>query len=432
MNFIFKIKKLLKEDFFKSILTVMGGSTFSLLLPIVGSLWLVKLYDSASDFSPFALFISFCYTIAAFSNSHYTSAILVADNDRDSIVTLRLTMLLNTVFAVLAYLLIVIFGNYFLHFLNVTTSFYYTIWLVPITVLLMGINAAFTQWAFRQKDFKRISINRVMQALVTITTQTFFGFYFKNFQGLIIGFFLGQLFSSILLASQYIVNDNNLLTFISRIELRQIAKKYNIFFRFQTPADIINVLTQQLPSFLLSKYATSPTDLAYYGNAYRLIVGPSSIITGAIGDVFRQKADSDYKAEGNSLSIFLKTAKLLFLIMIVPCLVVVFFGPWLFSFLFGAEWKESGVYAQILIIMMLPKFITSPLSYMYIIARKQIEDFWIHIYILISSFSSFYIGYKLWGTTKMMLILFCINYAIIYISVFFRAKNFAKTPKIKS
>ena len=403
----------------------MGGSAFSLVLPIVSSLWLVRLYDAAVDFTPFALFISFCATLSALANSHYTTAILVADTEKESVNMLRLTLIINGIVAALVFLVLVFIRVPLLEFLKASPSFYYTVWLVPFTVLLMGVNAAFTQWAYRFKQFKRVAVNRMMQAFVTMICQTVFGLWFKNIQGLIIGYVAGQLMASVVLAYRCLHNDEQLLQPVPYTELQKDAKKYKLFFRFQTPADIINVFTQQLPSFLLSKFASSPADLGFYGQAYRLIVAPSSIITSAVSDVFRQKADEDYKTLGNAKAIFWRTAKLLLAIMVVPCIVVAVGGPWIFKFLFGTQWQSAGVYAQVLVIMMLPKFIASPLSYMYIIARKQVEDFWMHIYILISTFFSFYLGYKIYGTSVMMLTFFCINYALIYLFYFIRSYKFA-------
>ncbi len=407
----------------------MGGSTFSIVLPIISTLWLVRIYDAAQDFTPFALFISFCATLAALANSHYTTAILVADTERESITMLRLTLLINVIVAVSVSVLLIFTRVPLLGFLNASPSFYYTVWLVPLTVLLMGINTAFTQWAYRFKQFKRVAVNRMAQAVVTMLCQTAFGLWFKNIQGLITGFCIGQLIASCILAYRCLHNDRQLLLPVPHGELKKDAVKYKLFFRFQTPADIINVFTQQLPSFLLSKFAASPADLGYYGQAYRLIVAPSSIITGAVADVFRQKADQEYKEKGNAKAVFLRTAKILGAIMIVPCIVVAVGGPWIFKILFGAQWQSAGVYAQILIIMMLPKFIASPLSYMYIIARKQKEDFYLHIYIVVSTFASFYLGYKLYGTTIMMLTFFCINYAFIYFIYFVRSYKFSKNEK---
>ena len=425
MSVLSNLKHKLSEDFIKSILTVMGGSTFSIVVPVISTLWLVRIYDAADDFTPFALFISFCATLSALANSHYTTAILVADNERESVTMLRLTLIINVIVTAAVSLLLFFVRLPLLGFLNASPSFYYTVWLVPLTVLLMGINAAFTQWAYRFKQFKRVAVNRMAQAMVTMVCQTVFGLWFQNIQGLITGYCIGQLIASGILAYRCLYNDRQLMQPVHRSELKKDAVKYKLFFRFQTPADIINIFTQQLPSFLLSKFAASPGDLGFYGQAYRLIVAPSSIITGAIADVFRQKADQDYKEKGNARTIFLRTAKMLLAIMIVPCIVVAVGGPWIFKTLFGAEWQSAGVYAQILIIMMLPKFIASPLSYMYIIARKQKEDFWIHIYILISTFFAFYLGYKIYGTSIMMLTFFCINYAIIYLFYFGRSYKFA-------
>ena len=420
------LRQRLNEDFIKSILTVLGGSTVSLALPVISSLWLLRIYDAALDFTPFALFASFCATLSALANSHYTTAILVADNEKESVGVLRLTVIVNIIIAAAGIFLLIFIREPLLKFLKTSPSFYFTVWLAPITVLLMGINAAFTQWAYRFKQFKRVAVNRMVQAVVTVVCQTIFGLYFRNIQGLIIGFVIGQLIASLLLTFKCLKNDKQLLLPVTFPELRKDAKKYNIFFRFQTPADIINVFTQQLPSFLLSKFAVSPADLGFYGQAYRLMVAPSSIITSAIADVFRQKADQDYKEKGNAIEIFKRTAKILFIIMILPCLAIAFFGPWIFEILFGHQWATAGVYAQILVIMLLPKFIVSPLSYMYIIARKQVEDFYLHIYILASTVFAFYLGYKLYGTPEKMLLFFSINYAFIYVIYFFRSYKFAK------
>ena len=423
------LRQRLNEDFTKSILTVLSGSTVSLALPVISSLWLLRIYNAALDFTPFALFASFCATLAALANSHYTTAILVADNEKESVAVLRLTVIINIIIAVAGIFFLIFIREPLLKFLNTSPSFYFTVWLVPITVLLMGINAAFTQWAYRFKQFKRVAVNRMVQAVVTVVCQTAFGLYFKNIQGLIIGFVAGQLFASLLLTFKCLKNDKQLLLPVTVPELRKEAKKYNIFFRFQTPADIINVFTQQLPSFLLSKFAVSPADLGFYGQAYRLMVAPSSIITSAIADVFRQRADQEYKEKGNAVAIFRRTTRLLSLIMIPPCLLVAFAGPWIFKILFGAEWYTAGIYAQILVIMLLPKFIVSPLSYMYIIARKQVEDFYLHIYILLSTIFSFYLAYRLYGTTEKMLLFFSINYAIIYIIYYIRSNTFSKGKK---
>ena len=405
---------------------MLSGSGVALALPIISSFWLLRIYDTAVDFTPFTLFLSFCAVLSSFANSHYTTAILAADDDRDSAGVLRLTILINVVIALAFVVLLFFFRQSLLEFIKAPSSYYATVWLVPVTVLLMGVNAAFTQWAYRFKQFGRVAKNRIIQAVTTVSCQTLLGLLSMNIQGLIIGFIAGQLIASVLITYHSLANDIQLMQPLKVSDLRKDAVKYNLFLRFQTPADIVNVFTQQLPSLLLSKFAISTNEVGLYGQAYRLMVAPSSIITGAVGDVFRQRAAQDYKETGNAIQVFRRTTQLLFGIMIAPCLAVAFAGPWVFHLLFGEKWEGSGVYAQILVIMLLPKFIVSPLSYMYIIARKQIEDFYLHIYIFISTVVAFYLGYILYGTAEKMLLFFSINYAMVYVVFFVRSYTFAQ------
>ena len=420
------IKEKLNEEFTRNIFVVLSGSTAALALPIIGSLWLTRLYSPALDFTPLTLFVGFCYTLSALGNSHYISAILVADSDEDSSKLFSLSMLIDAFLTLVIFLVIFLFIDKIIAYFNAANTFYYTIWFIPLTFFVMGLNAAFTQWAYRCKEYKIISANRAFRAFVTVLLQTFFGVYFKNTQGLIIGFSIGNLIALLLLTYRCIKLDKTLLSMNNFNGLRQLAIKYKVFLKFQTFSDVINTVTQQLPNFLLAKFAINPADLGLYGQANRVIMAPSSLITGSVADVFKQKANDDFRKNGNAIAIFKKTRKLLFFVMIIPCLIIAVFAPSIFTFLFGEEWRESGVYAQIIMIMVFPKFIVSSLSYMYIIARKQREDFYLHIYVLGSTLLSFYIGYKLFETTEAMLLLFSINYAVIYGIYYVRSYKFAQ------
>ena len=183
MSIFANLKHKLNEDFTKNIVTVLGGSTISMILPVLSSLWLVRIYDVATDFTPFALFISFCATLSAVANSHYTSAILVADTEQESVNIIWLTLIINGIIAVFVTIALFFLRMSVLKFLNASPSFYYTIWLVPFTVLLMGINAAFTQWAYRFKQFKRITVNRIMQAVILWFVKLPLDYFLKTYRG---------------------------------------------------------------------------------------------------------------------------------------------------------------------------------------------------------------------------------------------------------
>ena len=285
------IKDKLNEDFTKNIFIILSGSTAALALPIIGSLWLARIYSPSLDFTPLALFVSFCYTLSALGNSHYISAILVADTDEDSSKLFSLSMLIDVFLTTIIFVIIFFFNDNIISFFNAPDTFYFTIWLIPLTVFVMGLNAAFTQWAYRYKEFKVISANRAFRAFVTVLFQTIFGVYFKPCQGLIVGFFTGQLLAVLLLSYKCLRIDGKFLSLENYKGLKDLAIKYKVFLQFQTFSDVINTVTQQMPNFLLSKFAINPADLGLYGQANRVIMAPSSLITGSVADVFKQKAN---------------------------------------------------------------------------------------------------------------------------------------------
>ena len=111
-------------------------------------------------------------------------------------------------------------------------------------------------------------------------------------------------------------------------------------------------------------------------------------------------------------------AKGLFFLGIIPILIIIFTAPYMFSMVFGEEWELSGVFAQILAIFYLFKFIASPLSYMFYIAEKQRIDFFIHLYMLISTFIIMYFPKYFNITVESLFLIYSINLALIYTLTF--------------
>ena len=150
---------------------------------------------------------------------------------------------------------------------------------------------------------------------------------------------------------------------------------------------------------------------------------PIQLISSSISSIFREKAIKDYFEFGNCLHIFRKTAFSLILFSLIPLTIVLLFGPFLFSFVFGSKWHDAGVFAQILSPMYFFNFIVSPLTYTYYIAQKQKEDLVLHILFLISAGIVFYLGKDI--SISQLLINYSILFCILYLVYFFRSLKFA-------
>jgi O-antigen/teichoic acid export membrane protein len=127
----------------------------------------------------------------------------------------------------------------------------------------------------------------------------------------------------------------------------------------------------------------SPAVGGLYFLAITVTLMPAYLLGTAALAVFKNKTQEDLKRTGSCSTIFIKTGLVLFSIGAVPALLLIFFGPTLFTFVFGPEWREAGEYAKILAPLALIQLVYLSLSYILIIREKLFLDLIIKIVTLI-------------------------------------------------
>ena len=148
---------------------------------------------------------------------------------------------------------------------------------------------------------------------------------------------------------------------------------------------------------------------------------PITFITKSVGLVFAQQATDEFNLKNNCKDSFLKTFKLLTILLAPPFIILLLFGPNIFEFIFGVNWRVAGEYVQILSIMFYLRAITSPLTYIFIIVNKQNEDFWLHILTLILISACLYLSSIYLKNVKGTLVFYSISYSCIYLYYLYRA-----------
>jgi len=185
----------------------------------------------------------------------------------------------------------------------------------------------------------------------------------------------------------------------------------------------------QIPVILLSSFFGASVT-GFFSLSQRIIAAPGSLIGVSVGDVFRQHASVEFKETGNCLKTFMKLFRLLLVIALVPFTVILLFSPFLFSFVFGAEWRVAGEYAQIMTVMFFLSFVVSPLSNMLKKKKKQSIDLIIQIILFSFVTLSFIFGYKIFNHPKTAIALYTIVYSIKYCLEFYLSMQFSKGKHI--
>lgn len=417
----------LNSRFSKNVLTLVTGTAVAQAIPLGLSPVLTRLY-TPEDFGIFAIYMSIVAVGTVVVSLKYDLAIILPSDEKDAANITCLALITAVIISGILLILIFLFSDSLTSILVSETKQEKVIakWLyfVPFSVLLMGGFNAISFWFNRNSNYKVMAKSKVVNSGSMTGAQLLLGGLKKISIGLIGGFILGRLFAVLYLILGLRKGGNSFWRLYDKHKMMDMIKRYKRFPMFTLLGEFINVVSNQLPVFLLGRFFSAGI-LGNYSLMERVLNAPISLLGRSVLDVFKQKASEDYATIGNCKEIFLKTFKTLALLAIIPCLVIFFFGPFLFKLIFGESWTIAGEFAKILSILFFFKFIASPLSYMFNIAEKQHVDLIWQMGLLVATVTSFALGI-LYNDVKWALTCFAVSYSLLYIINLYLSYQFAK------
>lgn len=400
-----------RTSFAGDVLKLVLGTAFAQLLGILASPILTRLYTPEA-FGVFAIFTSITAIISVITCLRYELAIMLPESDEEAANLLGVSLM----FAVMVSLLtvpIVWWGRgILLGWIN-TSSLAPYLWLVPVAVLFSGIFTALNYWNSRTKQFGRLSIARVTTSLATTTGQLGAGFAGFATGGTMIGASVGgSMLATTVLGGQIWRDDRKI--FLGAIRWSDMftgVKRYRKFPLYDTWSSLLNTISWQLPALLMASFF-SPAIVGYYALGFRILQMPMSLIGAAISQVFFQRA-ADAKMHKNLGVVVENTFGYLVVIGLYPILTLTLISRDLFAVVFGPNWTEAGVYAQLLSIWVFFWFVSSPLSTVFSILEKQEFLLKFNLVNFLTRFASLYIGGAVYDA-RMSILLFSSSGIIVY------------------
>lgn len=397
-----------KSEFTKNVLTLMTGTTIAQAIPIAISPILTRIY-TPEDFGIFALYMAIAAIISVIATGRYEMAIMLPKEENDVKSIVKLIMILLSTVTFIAFL-IVFFFNQIITNLFENPEISNWLYFLPISIFLVGLYQVYNYLLIREKNFKRLSTNKIIVSTTNSSTQLVYGFAFSNGYGLLLGNIIGYIISIYFIIKSKVVNkyfhfkDNS---------IKEVAKEYQNFPKYDVPSVLVNVVANQLPLLVLGKYFGLGV-VGFYSLMYKVLMVPISLLSSAVLDVFKQRATEDYNKYGNCKDIYVKTFKSLVLLGIIPFTILGIFAPEIFAFVFGEKWKIAGEFTQIMTPMFFLNFIVNPLSYTFFIAQKQKLNLIGQIILLILTIISIYVGVQ-FNDKYFTVISFAISYSFVYI-----------------
>lgn len=408
MHILNKTKKLVNTEFGNNVLVLLTGTGIAQIIPIAISPILTRIY-APDDFGLLGLYVACSTILSVFSSGRYDLAIIEPKFHIDAKRLVVISIILSVLFSCFLFLLVLLFNDSITNLLK-NESISNWLYLLPISVFVLSCYSVFSFWLNRNKNYKAMSVNRIISSTLTSIISLLFGFLNLIHGGLIFGLFFGQIITTYLLFRN---NTDRSFEFNSKKSF-VLIKKYIHYPKFLLPSTFAGEIASNIPVILISIWYSSSIT-GFFSLANRVIAMPFSIIGNAIGEVYRQKAAEEYNDFGNCKVLFTGTLKKLVFLSLFPFCFLFFWGEYLFSLVFGDEWKIAGIISESLSFLVFFQLISTPLSYTITFNKSQKLDLYLQIFRVIFSIISLYVGFKYFNDYIISIKLYSLTYSLYYV-----------------
>jgi len=244
-------------------------------------------------------------------------------------------------------------------------------------VFLSRASRILVQWSARCQTFGPIAHSNSNRAFVTSGWRVAAGWVSPGAGGLIHGFIVGHLASTLGLLWGTRTISTPIRTLAPLSSLVAMARRYKRFAFFTTPASLLNNLSSRLPLFLLGLFYSLET-VGQFGRVLLLLPVPLGLATSALGGVFHvQIARIGRRGPlgKETSSTFVRLAAVGFL----PTALICVTGPELFALFFGESWREAGLMAQRTAPWLYLASVAAPLTALFDVLERHRLDFFISL-----------------------------------------------------
>jgi O-antigen/teichoic acid export membrane protein len=338
--------KLFRSEFTKNIFTLASGTAVAQAVTLVISPVLSRIY-TPEDFGMFAFYMSIVAAFTLIATFRYEMAVMIPKEEASSVTIIYLSLLIDFLLCIFLLIVIIILG------LAIPTNFpinkLLRIWLyiLPVMVFFQGSSNVFQHWFNRQKRYRILAHAKIINSTGTNGFTLLLGLIGAGTWGLFIGNLFGIFIFNLFFIYKIYWLDREKFKHFNKTEIVPLAKKHKDLPLANTPQAFLEMLQMNGIIYLLQIFFNSMT-IGLYSFAMRILQAPMWLIVTSVAQVFYKEASENYQMGMDITKTVKKTMKMTAIVGLPALISLVIAGPALFSFVFGKQWSEAGVYARIL------------------------------------------------------------------------------------
>lgn len=418
------IKRFKGSSFAKNSLTLSGGVAVAQVLPLLFYPVLGRIF-TAEEFGLLAAVSSITTVLSVLGSGKYENGILVASDKREAAHLAVLSVVLGLVSMALSWVVLrfVLADSLVAWFQEQELARW--LFVCPLAAFFIIVYNVYNEWCVREKYFKALSVNKIVNAGAITLGKLFFGFVRLSSQGLVVGDLIGRGISAVGCSIRAWLRDGSTFAQVRLSGLKRCAVRFSEFPLYTMPGQLLNTIGQALPVLFIAHFFNK-AEVGYFSMALTLFAIPINVVGSAVRDVYRQRANEEYMSGGTCLASFNKVMKILLAVGIGAFLLFEWFLPQLMALFLGQQWFVAGRYAQILAPAMVLMFVSTSLSGLFIVAGKLRQFFYWQLAYAVTTFLSVWLGGLLFDSMEALLILFSVTRCAVYAASIVMTRSYAK------
>ena len=356
----------IKSELLQNTSILISGTALAQLIPILLQP-VLRRYYTPETFGAYTVYLSLLGILIVISSLKYELAIILPKKNKEAANVLFLALLLNLLFNVFIFLIIIIWKESIVGFLNLSNEFANYLYLVPLGTFLFSFYQSINYWLIREKRFFAISKNKFIRRGVEGSSQI--GFKLANLShGLILGDIAGH-FANIGYGIYQGVKTGLKPSFFSFNKLKYVFVKYLEYPKFNVIPSFMSACSYLLPAVFINKYFFSEN--AGFFDLSKLVLSiPLALVATSISNVLLQRVSEKFKNNESFLEDLLPIFGIVLFIAFVEVVVISAYGVDLFKLFFGELWVFSGRISGILVWSYAFSFIVASFSSLFISMKK--------------------------------------------------------------
>lgn len=357
-----------RGGFGRSVAIMAGGAAAAQAVNVLVSPALTRLYLPA-ELGQLALYLAFLYVASMVLSLRYEQAVVTAvdDGQAHQLAVLSLAMVpVTSLLAALSLFLLIVgqiggFGS--LPPAAAVWGFF--------ALVLFGTFGVLRYVLVRTHRHRVIAQVGIAQSVVRAALQVGLGYLGASVTGLLAGDLVGRAIGIGRMAKD-IGGDvwRNARNFHA-IPGRALLGQYRKFPLFGVPSSVINALALTLPVPLIAGlYGLEAA--GYFSLVQRVLSLPIAVVGASAADALHGRiAEYARLSPARARPLFTRAAVVLLGIGLAVAVAIVLFGPRIFGFVFGDEWRRAGELAQVMAPWFVAALTVSPLSRVVLVYQGQ-------------------------------------------------------------